>query len=161
MSVRGAKSEDLFFLIPAAFILFSALSVTAWDFIVLQGVRYTFSPVSVVGLLCFMIGLAIRLVAWRTLRQSYSWTLEIREGHRLVTHGIYRYVRHPIYLGSMMGAVAPPVFVSSVYGFLVMLALIPLILYRIGVEERMLIEGFRDEYVEYMEKTRRLIPYIY
>jgi len=38
---------------------------------------------------------------------------------------------------------------------------VPLTLYRIGVEERMLIERFGDEYREYMKKTKKIIPFIY
>jgi protein-S-isoprenylcysteine O-methyltransferase Ste14 len=42
-----------------------------------------------------------------------------------------------------------------------MFGLVPLILYRIGIEEKMLIEKFGDEYVEYMKKTKKLIPNVY
>jgi len=45
--------------------------------------------------------------------------------------------------------------------FLLMLGLIPLMLYRIKIEEKMLIEKFGDEYRQYMEKTKKLIPFIY
>jgi len=53
----------------------------------------------------------------------------------------------------------PPVF-SSLYGFILMLELIPLTIYRIKIEEKMLIEKFGDEYREYMKKTKRLIPFV-
>ena len=159
--VRNAKREDLFFLIPTFLILVSALSVTAWDFVKLQESMYTPSPGSIVGLLLFIIGLVIQLVAWRTLRQSYSWTLEIKEGHRLIKHGIYKHTRHPIYLGTIMRIIAIPLFLSSLYGLLSMSALIPFIFYRIRVEERMLIEEYGNEYRKYMENTRKLIPFVY
>ena len=56
---------------------------------------------------------------------------------------------------------AIPLVLSSVYGFLVMLGIVPLFLYRIGIEEKMLIEKFGDEYLQYMKRTRKLIPLIY
>jgi len=54
-----------------------------------------------------------------------------------------------------------PLVFSSLYGFLITLALIPLILYRVEIEERMLIERLGDEYRAYMRRTKKLIPFIY
>jgi protein-S-isoprenylcysteine O-methyltransferase Ste14 len=42
-----------------------------------------------------------------------------------------------------------------------MLALIPLVLYRIAIEERMLIKKFGDEYRDYAKRTKKLIPFLY
>jgi protein-S-isoprenylcysteine O-methyltransferase Ste14 len=42
-----------------------------------------------------------------------------------------------------------------------MLGIVPLFLYRIGIEEKMLIEKFGDEYLQYMKRTRKLTPLIY
>lgn len=61
----------------------------------------------------------------------------------------------------MMRIIAIPLFLSSLYGLLIMSALIPFIFYRIRVEERMLIEEYGSEYKKYMENTRKLIPYVY
>jgi len=47
------------------------------------------------------------------------------------------------------------------YGFLIMLGLILLILYRLKLEEKMLVDKFGDEYREYMKNTKRLIPFTY
>ncbi len=107
------------------------------------------------------VGLAVKLVAQVTLWRFYSSTLVIRDGHRLVTHGIYRFARHPIYLGATLGLMGVPVYVSSLYGLLAMSLLVPLFLHRIRMEERMLGEAFGDAHREYCESTRKLIPFIY
>ena len=54
-----------------------------------------------------------------------------------------------------------PLIFSSLYGFLVALGLIPFTLYRIRIEEKMLIRKFGDEYMGYMKKPKQLVPFIY
>ena len=54
-----------------------------------------------------------------------------------------------------------PVYTASVYGFLTSLVLIPIILNRIRLEEKLLTEEFQDAFHKYKETTRKLIPLIY
>jgi len=109
----------------------------------------------------FAAGLVITVSAQVTIDRNYSWTLEIREGHTLVQGGLYRYVRHPIYTGTLIRLISIPVFTSSVPGFILSLLSIPVFVYRIGLEEEMLIGEFGEEYERYRERTWRLFPYIY
>ncbi len=157
--MSAPKKKDRLFLFPALII---------WILILITSIRniqvplYSWkSPMNVAGALIFIIGLTIRLSAAVSLNRSYSWTLEIRDEHRLVKDGLYRYVRHPIYLGALMGAIAIPIYATSFLGFLFFLTAIPLFIYRMGVEENMLIEEYGDEYLEYMKATSKLFPYIY
>ncbi len=53
-----------------------------------------------------------------------------------------------------------PVYAASLYGFLTMLVLIPIILNRIRLEEKLLTEEFQEQYQEYKSTTKRLIPFI-
>ena len=84
-----------------------------------------------------------------------------RKDHRLITHGIYRFTRNPIYLGALIVFVGLPVYAASLYGLLTGLVLIPIFLLRIHLEEQLLAEAFRDAYQEYKETTKKLIPFIY
>ena len=160
--MRNAIREDvLFFALPAAVVYCSGLVVSAWDLVKQQESLYILSVQSTVGLALIVIGLTIALIAAGTLRRSYSSTLVIREDHQLITHGVYRFARHPIYLGAIMVCIGVPVYASSLYGLLTMSALIPLVLNRIRIEERMLTEEFGDTYRRYKEATSKLIPFIY
>jgi protein-S-isoprenylcysteine O-methyltransferase len=160
--VRNAIREDvLYFAIPAVFVLFAGTGVILWDLVRQQGSFHLLSIPSIVGLALIAVGLPITLIAHFTLRRFYSSTLVIRADHRLITHGIYRHTRHPIYLGAIMVCIGLPVSVSSLYGLLTMSALIPIILNRIRMEERMLTEEFGDAYQTYREATRKLVPFIY
>jgi len=116
---------------------------------------------STIGLALFIIGLIIMLVGQTTLWRNYSGTVLIRVDHQLITHGIYRFTRNPIYLGGIMAITGLPVYAASLYGFLAMLVLIPIILNRIRLEERLLTEEFGEVYQTYKETTKKLIPFIH
>jgi protein-S-isoprenylcysteine O-methyltransferase Ste14 len=93
------------------------------------------------------------------LGTNWSITLELREGHRLVTHGVYRRIRHPMYLAllvfSLGQALALPNWLAGPsYGA----AFVPLFALRVGREERMMLEAFGREYEAYRARTRRLVP---
>ena len=155
----NARKDDLFFQVPALIVLTVIMSVS---FANLGNPVFSFrSSMNIAGALLFTASLVVRLSAHVTINTNYSWTLEIREGHTLVEDGLYRYVRHPIYLGTFIGVMAIPVYTSSLLGFLLSFLAIPVLNYRIGIEERMLIEEFGEEYERYRERTWRLFPYIY
>ena len=101
------------------------------------------------------------IVGQATLSRNYSGTVVIRVDHQLITHGIYRFTRNPIYLGLIMVVTGLPVYVASLYGFLTSLILFPIILNRIKLEEKLLSEEFQDAYQKYKETTKKLIPFIY
>ena len=153
--------EDWSFIIPASLIFFSSLLITLWDFIQIQEMSYRLSIVNVPGLALFLIGIIMRRVAKRTLGNFYSYGLRTTKKQELIKHGIYKHIRHPTYLAMLIYSPAIPLIFSSLYGFLLMLGLIPCTLYRIKIEETMLLEKFGDEYREYMKKTKKIIPSVY
>jgi protein-S-isoprenylcysteine O-methyltransferase Ste14 len=98
----------------------------------------------------------------KALGKMWSVSLQLREGHRLVTTGIYRTLRHPMYSAFWLMALAQALLLpnwvaglSGLVGFGVLFTL------RIGPEERMMEEAFGDEYRAYRSRTWRVIPYIY
>ena len=119
------------------------------------------STMNLVGLIQFIVGLSTMIYAQLNLGHNYSSFLVIKEDHELIKHGLYKHVRHPVYTGGIIVAFSIPVYTSSVLGFLAAILLIPLLIYRMGIEETMLIEEFGDEYREYMSNTKRWIPYLY
>ena len=170
--VRNAIRKDLLqFAIPAIIIFFMELIFcadsltgiwgTSWGLVKQPQNLSMFPVLRIVGLALFIIGLTIMLAGQITLRRNYSGTVVIREDHQLVTHGIYRFTRNPIYLGLIMVVTGIPVFAASGYGFLISLLLIPIILNRIRLEEELLTEEFQDAYLKYKESTKKLIPFIY
>ena len=117
---------------------------------------------SIIGITLIISGLMIMTVGQVTLWRNYSGTVVIRIDHKLITHGIYRFTRNPIYLGAIIFVVIGlPLYAASPYGFFTMLFLIPITLNRIRMEEKLLTEEFQDEFQKYKESTKKLIPFIY
>jgi protein-S-isoprenylcysteine O-methyltransferase Ste14 len=113
----------------------------------------------VAGAVCLATGLWLFSRSHADLGTNWSITLEVREGHRLITQGIYQWVRHPMYSGLALYAVGQALVIpnwvagaSNVVAFAVLLAL------RIGAEERMMAQQFGGEYAAYSARTKRLIP---
>jgi len=134
---------------------------TVWGLVKRPQNLSMFSVQSIIGLTLILLGFLIMIVGQATLWRNYSGTVVIREDHQLITHGIYRFTRNPIYLGGIMVVTGLPVYVVSLYGFLTSLFLIPIILNRIRLEEKLLTEEFQDAYQKYKETTKKLIPFIY
>jgi protein-S-isoprenylcysteine O-methyltransferase Ste14 len=134
---------------------------TVWGLVMQPQNLSMFSVQSIIGLALIIVGLIIMIVGQATLRRNYSGTVVIRDDHQLITHGIYRFTRNPMYLGLIMVIIGLPVYAASLYGFLTSLVLIPIILNRIRLEEKLLTEEFQDAYQKYKETTKKLIPFIY
>lgn len=98
----------------------------------------------------------------RDLGANWSVSLQVRESHRLVTEGVYRHVRHPMYAAFWLWAVAQALLLpnwiagpAGLVGFGVLYAM------RVGEEERLMVTTFGDEYRAYMRRTARLVPGLY
>ena len=102
---------------------------------------------------------------WKTHRDlGRSWTpsLAFRDGHFLITDGIYSYLRHPMYSAHLLWGIAQMLMLHNwIAGFSFLIFVVPHYLSRVKEEEKMLIEQFGDEYVAYMKKTGRLIPKLF
>jgi protein-S-isoprenylcysteine O-methyltransferase Ste14 len=89
-------------------------------------------------------------------------TLEIRETHELITSGVYRHVRHPMYSAFFLWAVAQalllPNFVAGLAG---LTGFGTLFAFRLPREERMMKESFGEAYRAYAARTKRIIPGIF
>ena len=168
------KKDLLYFFIPWLTLFFLELSFcqiygdglsgiwgVIWDVIKHPHYLLTLPWQREIGLTLFVTGLTIMIVGQVTLWRNYSGFVVIKEDHKLITYGIYRFTRNPIYLGGIMVFASLPIYAASVYGFLAMLTIIPLLLYRIKIEEELLAKHFGDEYEVYRNSTRRLIPFLY
>jgi protein-S-isoprenylcysteine O-methyltransferase Ste14 len=124
---------------------------------------YTFQPVLAwFGAAMFLAALWLFYRVHRELGRNWSDSLEVREQHALVTDGLYRYVRHPMYTAFFMWAVAQALLLPNwIAGPAGLVGFGTLFLFRVGREEQMMIDNFGDDYRAYMKRTARLIPGIY
>ena len=111
------------------------------------------------GLVVMVAGSVFRRHCFRMLGTDFRGDVTVRPDQPVVERGAYRYLRHPSYLAA--------IFLHLGFGLcftnwgtlaLLVLAVPPLFVYRINVEERVLRERLGAPYVTYADRTKRLIP---
>lgn len=115
-----------------------------------------------IGLAILIAGLAIRWTAIVSLGKSFSANVATRATQKLHRTGLFRFVRHPSYLGLLLVFLAVGLRSNSWLGLCI--ATLPTtaaLLYRVRVEEAALVGAFGDEYVGYCRVTSRLIPGVF
>jgi protein-S-isoprenylcysteine O-methyltransferase Ste14 len=116
--------------------------------------------VSVLGLLGTLAGMGTLVWARQTLGSNWSQTVSAKEDHELVTSGPYRLVRHPIYAGGLLASICSAVVSGGPFVFATLI-LGPLFLWRVGAEDRLMTQEFPEAYPAYIQRTRKLIPFIW
>lgn len=99
---------------------------------------------------------------WRAhadLGRNWSISLELRRDHRLIKHGVYRSIRHPMYLSILLFSLAQALLLQNwLAGWSALVTFVPLYLVRTPREERLMCEHFGEDYRRYMAHTGRLLP---
>ena len=99
---------------------------------------------------------------WRShvdLGENWSVTLEIDAQHRLVTRGVYRFVRHPMYTSFFVSGIGQALLLANwIAGPAALVAVALLVGVRVPNEEAMMISVFGDEYRDYMRRTGGVVP---
>jgi protein-S-isoprenylcysteine O-methyltransferase Ste14 len=113
------------------------------------------------GLVLYVVGIIIRIVPVFVLGHRFSGLVAIQEGHKLVTGGLYHVIRHPSYLGLLLGLFGWALVFRSAIGVLVSLLLIPPLVARMNSEEALLESEFGEQYSDYRRRTWRLLPFLY
>jgi protein-S-isoprenylcysteine O-methyltransferase Ste14 len=124
---------------------------------------YPFRPaLAWIGAAVFVSSLWLFHRTHKDLGRNWSVTLEIRDRHSLVTSGVYRHVRHPMYSAFWLWAIAQALLLPNwIAGPAGLVGFGTLFFLRIGREEQLMIEAFGDEYRDYMQRTSRVLPGIY
>src|SRR5438132_7221667 len=100
--------------------------------------------------------------AWAmwSLGRSYGIRMDLFEGHRLVTEGPYRVVRHPMYLGILIFQIGATLAMESALLLVATIVYaIPFTIARIVAEEHVLIQGLGDQYRSFVSRVPALVPF--
>lgn len=120
------------------------------------------SFLALAGLVLMCVGLAIRWAAIYTLGRYFTRTVTIKNDHRIIQRGLYKYLRHPSYTGALLALAGLGLaFTNWLSLVLIFAPILVAALYRMRVEEDALVQQFGIEYVEYAKQTKRLIPNVY
>ncbi len=116
-------------------------------------------PAGIAGVAIFAFALWLLWRSHADLGRNWLPMLQIREEHTLITQGVYRYIRHPMYAAHWVWGIAQALLLQNwIAGLSMLVFLAPVYLFRASREERILIEHFGEEYRSYMNRTGRLIP---
>jgi protein-S-isoprenylcysteine O-methyltransferase Ste14 len=159
---RVARARELMLLS----ISYSGLGVVPAIYVITGAPRfadYAFQPaLAIAGTFAFAGALYMFHRSHRDLGRSWSVTLEIRDRHRLITHGVYRLIRHPMYTAFWLWALAQALLLPNWFaGFAGLVGFGTLFFGRVAREERMMLDNFGEEYRAYMTRTYRVIPGVY
>lgn len=106
--------------------------------------------VSISGFFIFLSGVCLRRKAGVDLGYNWSFHIEIKEKQELIAGGIYRYLKHPYYLGVMLELAGVCMIANAFYSLLmVFFVQLPLLAIRIFLEEKTLVNYFGDRYEKY------------
>ncbi len=132
------------------------LFFTPW----LNATNYTLPTASAwLGTLTLTGGLWLFWRSHTDLGKSWSVTLELNSNHQLVTQGVYRLVRHPMYASFFAMAVAQGLLLNNwLAGWSALLAVTALYVVRVPTEEQMMLDHFGDDYRNYMRQTGGIFP---
>ena len=121
---------------------------------------FTFSYQIVLSVFIVVIGLACAIPSFRLFAKHKTTISPFTpsETTALVTVGMYRYSRNPMYLGLVLLNIAATIFFGTWLGIIIVATFIFLLnLLQIIPEEEALLDIFGEEYIEYKKKVRRWI----
>jgi protein-S-isoprenylcysteine O-methyltransferase Ste14 len=132
------------------------------EFLFLKSILPRGISMELAGLMLILLGFSVRVWTRMFLRGQYSGYLRVKVGHLLVTDGPYRFVRLPGYSGFLLIALGLCIGYSSLIGLIAIpVLLLPGLVYRMRVEERLLVRQFGEEYRNYIANSKKLIPVIW
>jgi protein-S-isoprenylcysteine O-methyltransferase Ste14 len=131
----------------------AALLIRSKNWLIAPGV------VQYLGLLLIPAGLGLRVWAISKLGRFFARMVQIEPDHHLITDGPYRWIRHPAYTGMILIYLGIALAIGTWLGAALTLGLVlAASLYRIRLEEQVLVEAFGNAYQDYMKRTWRLLP---
>lgn len=151
--MTAASLKDLSWVVVQLILLAGLLLAPAF------GLLPVLMPLRSLGLLIGIIGLGLSGVATWQLRAGRSLTPmpSPRNGATLLTSGLYRHVRHPVYSGLLVWAFGIAIAAASLLHFVLFALLWVFFTAKAAHEERMLNQKF-PSYAEYAARTPRFFP---
>jgi protein-S-isoprenylcysteine O-methyltransferase Ste14 len=119
------------------------------------------SIISGIGVLTILSGFIISFFANKEIGENWSASIDKDNSQKLVTSGIYSYVRHPLYFSGIIIFIGTIFYFQSWWSIAVLFPCFLIINWRLKYEEENLILLFGNEYKEYIRKTKKIIPFLY
>jgi len=117
--------------------------------------------VSFIGVGIAALSCIFAIWARNYLGGNWGATVMLKKGHTLVRTGPYSIVRHPIYTGIGFGMAGSAIALGNAFGIVVLLGVLLFLFFRMDDEEKIMVEKFGKEYLNYEKEVKRFIPFLY
>lgn len=115
-----------------------------------------------IGLVLIIAGIIIRFIAIRQLGKFFTVDVTIRSDHELMQGGLYQYLRHPSYSASLLSFLGLGLALNNWLSLcIVFFSVLFAYIHRMNTEESVLTEQFGQKYSDYIQRTKRIIPFVY
>jgi protein-S-isoprenylcysteine O-methyltransferase Ste14 len=114
----------------------------------------------IAGTVIVISGMFGYILSLLSLRRNWSLSASVKEGHKLVKSGPYKFVRHPMYF-SMIVIVLGTGLLMGNYMMILSIPIISVVYYIRAEKEEELLRGEFPEYERYARETRMLVPGIF
>jgi protein-S-isoprenylcysteine O-methyltransferase Ste14 len=169
MRARGGSGGDRVQDRSSFFVLYGGIFIGVALAIVIRSIGpvwthidLNFYVLNALSLVFLLAGISWRTWAILTLGRFFTTNVAVRTGHKVIRQGPYRWMRHPSYTGGLTSFFGLGLAFANWLSLAVLMILIVIVyIYRMNVEEKVLIASLGDEYLEYSRQTKRLIPGVY
>ena len=124
-------------------------------------IKAEYLTVRIIGLMVFIVFSWFQVVAFKSLGENYSQDIVIFKKHELRSNGMYKVIRHPQYISQLLSDLGAGI---ALMGYLiipiVVLVEFPLFILRAKKEDKLLLEHFAEDFVEYKRKSGFFIPFV-
>lgn len=163
---RGAKTtqrlEPLSSRALRVVLFAAAIALFSWPHIPVRWLHIRYLPMSYT---CYNIGIAltvagIAFAVWARVHLGRNWSrsVTVKQDHELITSGPYRFVRHPIYTGLIIGFIGVVVAIGEVRAVIGFAMIFFALWLKLRMEEAWMREQFGDSYTDYSRRTAALLP---
>jgi len=115
-------------------------------------------PVWMVGVILTAVGVAMSIWARLSLGANWSGTVTLKSGHQLIRHGLYRWIRHPIYTGILMAMAGSAIITGQLRGWLGLAVVLVSFYFKAKREESFLRQEFGAGYEDHARQTGMFLP---
>ena len=121
----------------------------------------TMTDFLIIGVVILLVGIFIGLKAINTQgSDNFLIRPDIKIGSKLIMHGVYKYIRHPMYLSVIMMTFGVVIGYYHILRVFIFALLVTVIIFKLKYEESLWI-AHNNDYITYMKKTKKLIPFLF
>jgi protein-S-isoprenylcysteine O-methyltransferase Ste14 len=112
------------------------------------------------GVLLVVLGFGFAVWARFVLGRNWSGIVTVKEDHTLITSGPYGWVRHPIYTGILLALLGTAITLGTILNMVEVPAVAFALWLKLRTEEKFMLETFGEQYIDYGQRIKALIPHL-